>query len=292
MLIAIHETAGSFSDRWIAYCRREAVPHKIVNCLDSGIISDLRGADTLLWHWRHQNAREQMLARHVIKSAEIMGLAVFPNLKTCWHFDDKVAQKYMLEAVGAPLVPTWVFSDPESALRWVEGSTFPKVFKLRRGAGSANVRLVENNRQAARLVRTAFGRGFLPTPGYFHDARRRFRSARKREIFRKALRRLPGTLGNIRRANRRLGRESGYVLFQEFVPDNAFDTRVTIIGQRAFAFTRNVRPGDFRASGSGDIVYDRDRIRPECLRVARDVTRRVGAQSMAFDFVFSEERGP
>ena len=89
-----------------------------------------------------------------------------------------------------------------------------------------------------------------------------------------------------------MGREKGYIYFQDFIPDNDFDTRVTVIGDRAFGFTRNVRPGDFRASGSGDIVYDFQRIQQKCVEIAFDVTRKVGSQSMAFDFVLVENKQP
>jgi hypothetical protein len=80
-------------------------------------------------------------------------------------------------------------------------------------------------------------------------------------------------------------REQGYIYIQEFVPGNEFDTRVTVIGGRAFAFTRNVRPDDFRASGSGSISYDSRRIDMQCVQIAQRVTRRIGSQSCAFDFV-------
>jgi hypothetical protein len=89
-----------------------------------------------------------------------------------------------------------------------------------------------------------------------------------------------------------IGRENGYVYFQDFVPDNQFDTRVTVIGNRAFGYIRKVRPNDFRASGSGDIDYDPDKIRPECVQIAFEVTQKVGSQSMAFDFVLESDGRP
>ncbi len=45
-------------------------------------------------------------------------------------------------------------------MKWIEQTIFPKVFKLRSGAGSANVKLAETAHQARNLVNTAFGRGF------------------------------------------------------------------------------------------------------------------------------------
>jgi glutathione synthase/RimK-type ligase-like ATP-grasp enzyme len=290
--LAIHLRPSSFSDRWVESCRAHDIPWVAVDCLGSEILERLRPVDGLLWHWVQQDAREQLVARSVIRSAEAMGVAVFPSTATCWHFDDKLAQKYLLEAAGAPLAPTHVFFDLDVALRWIDGASFPKVFKLRRGAGSGNVRLVRSARAARAVARRAFGRGFPPVPGYGRDMSKRIRGARTRREILGALRRLPATLAAIRRINREMGPEAGYVYFQDYIAGNTYDTRVTVIGERAFAFTRDVRPGDFRASGSGRLVYDSKRIDPRCVEIAFEVARKTGSQSMAFDFVHSPRREP
>jgi hypothetical protein len=85
--------------------------------------------------------------------------------------------------------------------------------------------------------------------------------------------------------NRRRGREKGYVYFQDYMPDNQFDTRVTVIGNRAFAFRRMVRSNDFRASGSGAISYDIAHIDMRCIEIAFNISERLRTQSLAFDFV-------
>jgi hypothetical protein len=110
--LAIHPREGSFSEQWMAYCDEHTIPYRLVNCLDSDLIPQLASVDALLWHWHHQDPCAQLMARQVIMAAEAMGIAVFPNTPTCWHFDDKVAQKYLLEAVGAPLVPTYIVIFP------------------------------------------------------------------------------------------------------------------------------------------------------------------------------------
>jgi glutathione synthase/RimK-type ligase-like ATP-grasp enzyme len=290
--LAIHPSKESFSERWVAYCDEHKIPYRLVNCLDSDIIAQLASVDALLWHWHHQDPRAQLMARQVIMAAEAMGVTVFPNTATCWHFDDKVAQKYLLEAVGAPLVPTYIFYDLSEALHWIDGAVFPKVFKLRKGGGSLNVQLVRDARKARTLAKQAFTGGFHPVASYRQDARKRFRTARQQRDFLGVVKRLPRTLATIRQLNRAMGCERGYIYFQDFIPDNHFDTRVTIIGNRAFAFTRNVRPGDFRASGSGDIVYDVRRIHLQCIQIAFEVTRKVRSQSMAFDFVLAANQQP
>ncbi|HEU4400588.1 MAG TPA: hypothetical protein VFT43_00650 [Candidatus Polarisedimenticolia bacterium] len=290
--LALHNREGGFSNRWRAYCEEHDIPYRLVDCLASDILGQLAAVDGLLWHWVHQDAREQLVARHVIMAAEAMGLVVFPSTPTCWHFDDKVAQKYLLEAVGAPLAPTRVFYERAAALAWIEGASFPQVFKLRKGAGSGNVRLVRNVREARALVDRAFAEGFQPVPAYHQDVRKRYRAARQRGDLLGAVKRMPRTLINIRQLNRELGRETGYVYFQDFIAGATFDTRVTVIGDRAFAFTRNVRPGDFRASGSGRISYDLERINMQCVQIAFEVARKIGSQSLAFDFVLLEGRTP
>lgn len=290
-MLAIHHREGSFSERWIAYCQQNGIQYKIVNCLDSNIMRELAHADALLWHWVHTDAREQLAARQIIKAGDAMNIAVFPSPATCWHFDDKIGQKYLLEAVAAPLVPSYVFYESGEALRWIEQAAFPKVFKLRKGAGSTNVRLTRTAREARALVKRAFSGGFQPL-GYGRDVRKRYRAARQRRDLFGALRRMSRIMTEIYRINRAMGAEKGYVYFQDFIPHNHFDTRVTIIGNRAFAFTRNVRPGDFRASGSGDIVYDLERIHPLCIETAFAVSRDIRSQSMAFDFVLTENRQP
>jgi glutathione synthase/RimK-type ligase-like ATP-grasp enzyme len=89
---------------------------------------------------------------------------IFPNAKTSWHYDDKLGPKFLLEATGPPHVPTYVFYDKNQALNWAKTRHYPKVFKLRRGAGSMNVILVRHTKQATSLIR----RGFAPG---WHDPR-------------------------------------------------------------------------------------------------------------------------
>jgi len=284
--IAIHhKNEGTFSDRWVEYCAERHIPFTAVDCYRSDILRQLASADALLWHFLQTRPANLLMARHVVMAAEAMGLKVFPSSPTCWHFDDKIAQKYLLEAVGAPLIPTYVSYDPDEALRWIDGAVFPKVFKLRRGAGSENVRLVRTADEARRLAARAFGRGFRPAGGYFADASTKYRKVRARRDVAGVLRRLPRAILDLYRRVHLMGREKGYVYFQDFAAGNTFDTRITIIGNRAFGFTRNVRQGDFRASGSGSINYDLARIKPPCVEIAFQVARKIGSQSIAFDFV-------
>ena len=290
-VLAIHHTEGSFSDYWIKYCDKNQIPHKIVDCYRSDIIQQLEECSALMWHWQHYDVKAILFARQLIYSVEAMGKVVFPSSKTCWHFDDKVGQKYLLEAVGAPMVTSYVFYERQEALDWIENTTFPKVFKLRGGAGSQNVRLVKDKAAAKKLVEKAFSKGFA-AQNVFSDVRHKVRSGVQKGELGAKLRRSPKTIINIIRNISARNREKGYVYFQNFIPNNDHDIRVIVIGEHAFAIKRMCRDGDFRASGSGRIIYEREEFDGRCVRLAFEIAEKLGSQSTAFDFVFDDQNNP
>jgi glutathione synthase/RimK-type ligase-like ATP-grasp enzyme len=292
-MIAIHDCPGSFSDRWIASCETLGIPYRRVNCRDSGIVAQLEGAQGLLWNWLHISPEDQLIARQLIAAVEKKGILVFPNALTSSHYDDKIAQKYLLEAIGAPLIPTYVFVEKDAARKWIEETTFPKVFKLRCGAGASNVSLVRSKQEAVRLCRQMFGKGRSAVSGnYFSDARRKIRTTHGWKHFWEKLKRMPMAIRNLSKNRHLFPNQVGYVYFQDFLPGNTFDTRVTIIGNRAFAYRRMNRPGDFRASGSGNPSYDMAAIDQRCIPIAFDVAGALNAQALAFDFLFGENGEP
>lgn len=287
-VLAIHTKTGSFAEGWVEYCLENGVPFREVDCFSSDILEQLRGCRGLLWHWEHYDYRASLFARQLITSVEAMGLAVFPDTPTCWHYDDKVGQKYLLEAVGAPLVPSHVFYDRRSALTWLDHADFPVVWKLRSGAGGQNVRLVRDRTEAGRIVDRCFGAGWKPAR--FHSLQERVRAFRGSPSARSFV-----DIGRgLARAavphekNRNATVERHYAYFQALIRDNDSDIRVIVIGDRAFAIKRMTRDGDFRASGSGKLVHDPSAIPPRCLELAFEVTRQLGAQSVAYDFMFDD----
>ena len=55
-----------------------------------------------------------------------------------------------------------------------------------------------------------------------------------------------------------------------------YDTRVTVIGGRAFAFRRFNRDDDFRSSGSGKIDYNMEEIDKRMIKLALKVSKKDG----------------
>lgn len=291
MKIAIHNSDYGFHPRWISYCEKHEIPYKLVNCYDSDIIDQIRGCDALFWHHRQSHSRDLIISKQLLFALEHAGIIVFPDFKTQWHFDDKVGQKYLLEALELPLVKSYVFLDKKEALDWVERTSFPKVFKLRGGAGSANVKLIKNKKEAGRIVRKAFGAGFKQYDAWYNLKERIYKWKRGKGNFKNVLKGIV-RLGYEPRYSKIIGRERDYTYFQDFVPDNDSDIRIIIVSGRAFGIKRMVRKGDFRASGSGEFYYDRNLFPEECIALAFKANERIKSQSLAVDFVFDNENNP
>ena len=130
MKIAIHHRKGSFSDRWISYCEENNIDYKLVNAYDSDIVTQVADCNFFMWHFHQSDYRDTQFAKALILSLEAKGIRCFPNSHTCWYFDNKIWEKYLLEAIDAPIVPSYIFYTKEEALKWVTTTDFPKVFKL------------------------------------------------------------------------------------------------------------------------------------------------------------------
>ncbi|TXD51437.1 RimK family alpha-L-glutamate ligase [Polaribacter sp. IC063] len=291
MKLAIHHREGSFSDRWIAYCKEQGIRFKIVNCYDTNIIEHLKDCNALMWHHHHADNKDVITAKRILFALEQGGIKVFPNFKTGWHFDDKVAQKYLLESINAPLVPSYVFYDKKEALGWANVTIYPKVFKLKGGAGSANVKLVRTKAQCIKFINKAFGKGFKQFDGKtnFLDTIKKYKSGTK--SFKQVIKSFGRVLVSTDYA-KNAKNEKGYAYFQEFLPNNDSDIRVIIIGKKAFAVKRLTLKNDFRASGSGEKKYDTEEIDFRCIEKAFEINKKIKAQSIGYDFIFDKNKNP
>lgn len=290
--LAIHNSRGFFTERWISYCKSYGIPYRIVDCHQSDIVDQVAGCAALLYNHHQGNSQDLVMAKPLLFALEHAGIPVLPDFKTNWHFDDKIGQKYLFEALKIEeRIPTWVFYSKSDALAWAERAVFPKVFKLSSGAGSQHVRLVKSKEHGVRLIRQAFGRGFSRYAGWENllERYRKFRIGQGSafDLIKGVLR-----LAWPPRYARVMGRVRGYIYFQEFLPDNEFDIRVIVIGERAFALKRLVRDGDFRASGSGNFLVAREEFREDVVRLAFQLNDRLQMQCVAYDFVYDQSKQP
>lgn len=289
-MIAIYTRPGSFSDRWIEICRSSKIPFLPVDIFDGDLINTLRknSVTVLLSHPPMASRAGALASKAIIRALTCAGIKVFPCDADYWHFDDKLAQSCAFEALGIPTPRTHVFYEKRRAREWIDTAVFPWVFKLKSGAGSTNVSLLKNKKQAIERAERMFGSGMPSNDNTIKDFGTKFRTHKAKRDWVAVAKRAPRTIATWWKLRKEIDTERGYFYIQEFIDGNHHDTRITVIGNRAFAFRRKVRSGDFRASGSGFIDHDPNGIDIQCVSTAFESARALGSYSMAFDFVGSE----
>lgn len=292
-MVAIHHRPGSYSDKWIEYCQKEEVDFIIINLFDTNLINTLREKKVthLLFHFGVSEYKNELILKDLCHLLEKEGIKVFPNHSTYWHYDDKVKQKYLFEQLNIPHVPMHVFYSEAKALSWIEKeATYPFVFKLRRGAGSNNVKLIENKLKARKLVKRMFNGGINSVPPILKDVKTKVEKHNRKKDWRQTIYRLPKTLVNIYTKRRQILFEKGYFLAQDFVDGLDRDYRLKIVGDKCWGLIRYTRDNDFRASGSGRVEYDHRKIPIELVKLSFELANKLEMQSIAFDFLYSTKQ--
>ncbi len=273
------EKYDAASPRWAQLLESAGHDVKWVDVRAADILDQLAGCDGFMWRWAHFRGMGRIARRLLPVIERELGLLVYPDQSTCWHYDDKLAQAYLLEAAELPIPRTWIWFDANAAGNWVKTATYPLVLKLASGASSSNVRLLHDDLEAGVWIDRLFKCQVTNlTEEQFQPLNFRDRIRAAAEMLKSGGRSFLGNDG--------LEPQSGYVLFQEFLPDNPFDTRVTVIGNRAFAFRRFNRAGDFRASGSGKIDWDPNATDQRFVKLAFEAARRLKIQSGAIDGLY------
>lgn len=294
LIIGIHpDRVGkeSYSEKMSKYLKDRGVQVRFLNLLAQDALDQARQCDGVIWRWSH-NPQDKQSAQRILYTIEhYLGIPVYPNTYTSWHFDEKVAEHYLLQALNAPMPKAWIFWDMDEALDWSRSAPYPVVFKLSSGAGSSNVLKIDNQAEAEHLINRIFRRGIFPyTMNEFRSpavprspSELMSYAGRSIDAFRYIV------SGDYPRLHSHWWKpEHSYAYFQEFLSGNEFDTRVTIIGNRAFVIRRFNRPGDFRASGSGIRDFDPSKIDLRCVKIAFEVSKAGKFQSMNYDFLYRD----
>lgn len=286
--IAIHASRHTLEwiDIWKECARKSGIECKMVDCLSNYVITELKQCSALLYFPFHQDPAEMRMLKPIVMCAELIGLRIWPDLNTSWHFDDKISQKYLLEALNIPSPRSWTFYDKNQALEFSRSCPLPLVGKQSRGAGGLNIHMLDTRKKLRAYIRRMFGRGYPSLPAPWKDMNSKLRNAHKRGGISALLKKIARAPSYYKRVvtNRKLGGlDIGYVYLQEYMPDNAFDFRVSIINGRAWAYRRMNRPHDFRASGSGDHKYDG--IPPELIKLSFRAAEKLRMQSAGLDWM-------
>ncbi|MHA1381062.1 MAG: hypothetical protein ACTSRG_22065 [Candidatus Helarchaeota archaeon] len=294
MLVGIHKDPYGkfceFLERYEDILNFNGIEHIRLDTSQPDFWEQIAKLDLFIFRWRHIDDHHQMAKTIIPIIEKEIGVKCFPNMQTCWHYDDKIRQYYLLKSHGFPVIKSWIFWDKKEALNWIKNASFPLVFKLKGGASSENVILVKTKNQAKKLVNRMFGKGILSgkIPG--------FGNVKYKDLnLYKTIHHLGGNVLRILRdedISSFWQKHKNYVLFQKFLPNNKYDTRVIIIGNKAMAFRRFCRKNDFRASGSNYKDLNPKNIDPDFIKLAFNISTDLKFQSMAYDFIYDESSAP
>lgn len=284
-----HSTGWIFP--WVDYCQQNNIEYVTIDLLRGDTINFVRDFDILLWHFGQYNYTEMLEARSILYSAQKMGLKVFPDFNESWHFDDKIAEMYALQSVNAPIPESKVFYDMNTFEQWMASNpALPVVGKLRTGSGSHNVKLLKSKSALRDYAKRMFGKGYDPAPSLLYKTTSNVRSSHDWKTFKAKAKRIPEFLRVLSSA-KKFPNECGYVYLQEFVPNDGYDMKVVVVGDKLSGFYRPVRTHDFRASGGGEFLYDKKMFTDDIIKSAFSVAKALGVQCIGFDYVVNKNTG-
>lgn len=284
--------SGSWTGEWLKACDTQDIEHELIDWRDHDAYDRALTHECLLWHFSHYSSGEMQFARSILYALREAGVRTFPDFSDAWHFDDKVAQAYLLKSLGAPTPKNLVFYSPEDFSSWCNGaaSKFPMVAKLRTGSGSHNVQLLQSIGDALRYSAKMFGIGFPTSPSLTFKLASNLKSSRSiSDIVRRA-RRIPEFLFS-RSQSKLLPRERGYVYLQDFIANAEYDLKVAVIRDKLSFIGRRTRKDDFRASGGGDLFFDKALMSREIIDMGFKTADAMKSQCVGMDVVVDPKTG-
>ena len=291
MLFRSFEHSTLWTNSWIEYCQNNNISYEVVDCYQPDIIEKLKHFDCILWHIGNYVLQDMLVGRSILNAAENMGLKIFPNSKTAWHFDAKVAETYLLQSADCPIPKSWMFYLLEDCLVWLETKAkYPLISKLRCGSGSNNVKLLRNKREARKYAKDMFNKGYKTYPSILFKSKSQLLSSKSWATIISRIKRIPEFIRTLSRA-KMFPRERGYAFFQEFIPNDGFDLKIVVIGDKLSFIGRRIREGDFRASGGGDLFFDKSMVTKNIITSAFSASDKFGFQCMGYDYVVDKVTG-
>lgn len=287
----IFKHSTSWLPVWIKYCEDNTIPYEIVDCYYYDIIEKLYYYSALLWNYSNYVISDLLEARNILLVAEKKGLKVFPNHNTGWHFDDKIAEMYALQSIDADIPKSWVFYLENECISWLEKEAkYPLVAKLRCGSGASNVKILKTKQVAIKYAKRMFSKGFDPSPSLLYKSFSKIQSTHDFSTFVSRVKRIPEFL-NTRKNAKKMPIEKGYCYFQEMIPNDGYDIKVVVVGDKLSYFCRQVRKGDFRASGGGAFYYDKGVMSAQIINSAFKASDDLKLQCVGFDYVVDNHTG-
>lgn len=269
------------------------LPYTLIDPNSGSLIDDLRKCTHLIF--RHSQGDTDIQIYDLIFSiARKLRIKCMPDFDTYWPYENKIKEYFLLKIHGFPIVDSRIFWNSSPATEYLKSANYPFVVKLSKGAGSENVVLVRSIHEGERIVRQVFKNGVKRRSLRNSTSLGTFSHRKLSEFLKSGIKKtlIISGLYKDKTAYPEWQIQKDSVIFQKFLPGNTYDTRVTVIGKRAFAFRRSVRKNDFRASGSGIVDYDPLKIDMRFVKIALEISQKLNFTTMAYDFIYDENRNP
>jgi len=270
------------------------LPYLLIDPNSDTLVDELKSCSHLIF--RHSMGdTDKLIYDSVFNIANnVLNLKCFPDYEIYWPHENKIKEYYLLKSHNVPVLESRVIWNYRHADAFLKETSFPVVAKLPKGAGSSNVIIIKSVREGKTIINQIFNEGVRLRR---LKSRSNLASFSKMGIYKYGRLRLKSNLidkGLIedKREYPQWQIQKDTILFQRFLPGNEFDTRITVIGNRAFGFRRFVRENDFRASGSGKIDMDTTKIDRRCVKIAFDVSEKLNFSTMAYDFIYDTNKEP
>lgn len=294
MRIALSERS-LYLNSWKEYLERYAQNVDIVS-VEKLNHNEFKGYSGMVWHWG-ANGHSDRFASAALQEATKLGLLVYPLAQSTALYESKIAQAIAFSINDIPTPENHVFLGEEEAHEFVNKIDFPIVCKRSSGSGASGVSLVKNRKKGHLFVKQAFRRG-IDTDSYPPEITYK----KLRQLVRSVFYRTP-----ILYCNRIYdsvhkhstlepcitSKEKNFIYFQEYIPNNACDYRITVIGDRIYGMRRLNRVNDFRASGSGVHEFTPESICENIVQLAFVTASKLNmSQSCAVDILVGADGKP
>lgn len=276
----------SWSGPWVEYCQQNNIDFEVVNPYQIAVIDYLMTFDIILWHFSNYSHVDMLMAKNILFTLESSGKNVFPSIKDAWHFDDKLAETYLLESIKAPIPKSFYYYGLGEVQKAINNGDlkFPIIAKLRNGSGSHNVKMLNTKAELLSYSEKMFTSGLDSAPSILRKTTANVKSSKDIKTVIKRAKRIPEFLRSFSNA-KKFNRERGYVFLQEFIPNDGYDLKIVVVGDKLSFIGRKILKGEYRASGGGSLFYDPNMVSKNIIDSAFRTSDKLGFQCMGYDYV-------
>ena len=214
------------------------------------------------WGFLYKNYIED-----IIYYLELSGAKLIPDFKFLKANNNKVFMELLLKRLIPEtrlLLNNRAFGCYEEALPELGNLKFPQVYKQSAGAMSSGVGIAQNLTELKSNLKK-----ISRSSNLIIDLKDKLRSLRH-----------PGYQPESRHRNK-------FVL-QDFIPGLDGDYKILIFADKYYVLKRGIKPEDFRASGSGIKLFEKD-IPNGILDFAREVFKKLNVPNLSLDIAFNGE---